>query len=312
MKTETKNILIVGPGALGTYFTARLGHKYPRVWVLDHRADRAEQLQERGFHITGVGAMDWIAQDGHVSASVKGWPAMDVIFILTKAPAVAAAAKACKPVAARGAWIVLLQNGWGGEHAALKVFPKANVVMGVTEEALTLASTGHAFHAGSGATILDGASRGAAAVTKLLDDAGFAVRISKSFDKERWAKLIVNACLNPLGSLADVPNGRLAEPPLDALLDQVTEECLRLSAAAGRPLPLAATRRHVRDVALHTAANRNSLWQDLVRGKPTEREYVVGPFLEIAKRRKVKAPVLTFLDGLLRKAEALPFQGRPA
>lgn len=250
--------------------------------------------------------MDWIAQDGHVRASVKGWPPMDFIFIMTKAPSVTAAAKACKPAAGRSAWIVLLQNGLGGEKEALKIFPKANVVMGVTEEGVTLASAGHAVHPASGATILDGGSRGAAAVAKLLHDAGFAARVSKSFEKERWMKLIVNACLNPLGALADVPNGRLSEPPLDALLDQVTEECLRISAAGGRPLPLAATRRHVRDVAHHTAANRNSFWQDLVRGRTTEREYVVGPFLEIAQRRKVKAPVLSFLDRLLRRAEAMP------
>jgi 2-dehydropantoate 2-reductase len=283
VKERAKNILVVGPGALGTYFAARLGHKYPGVWVLDRRADRAAQLQERGFHVTGVGALDWIAPDGRVSASVKGWPDMDVIFILTKATGVAAAARDCRPAAARGALVVLLQNGWGGEEGAWKVFGKANVVLGVTEEGVTLASAGHAFHAASGETVLDGRCRGAAEVARLLAAAGFAARVSKAFEKERWSKLLVNACLNPLGALA---------------------ECAKISAAGGRAASPADTRRRVRDVAQRTAANRNSLWQDLARGRPTEREYLLGPFLEIARRRKLDAPLLSFLDRLLRKAEA--------
>jgi 2-dehydropantoate 2-reductase len=304
VKERAKNILVVGPGALGTYFAARLGHKYPGVWVLDRRADRAAQLQERGFHVTGVGALDWIAPDGRVSASVKGWPDMDVIFILTKATGVAAAARDCRPAAARGALVVLLQNGWGGEEGAWKVFGKANVVLGVTEEGVTLASAGHAFHAASGETVLDGRCRGAAEVARLLAAAGFAARVSKAFEKERWSKLLVNACLNPLGALADVPNGRVAQPPLDGLLDRLADECAKISAAGGRAASPADTRRRVRDVAQRTAANRNSLWQDLARGRPTEREYLLGPFLEIARRRKLDAPLLSFLDRLLRKAEA--------
>ncbi|HRY28660.1 MAG TPA: 2-dehydropantoate 2-reductase [Elusimicrobiota bacterium] len=296
-----KKILVVGPGALGTYFAARLGHAFPRLWVLDHREGRAQQLSEAGFHVRGVDSYDWFAPERHVAARPDGWPAMDFIFFLVKAPALAKAAGNCRRLTGKDTAWVLLQNGWRAEEE-LKT-EKKRIVLGITGEAVTLESTGRVFHAAVGTTLLDAKTKRAAEVSRLLAAAGFKVELTKDFDSARWNKLLLNAVINPIGALAGVPNGRLAENPLKELADGLTLECVRLARRAGRTTPPAEAQRRLRETIAQTAANKNSLWQDLLRGRPTERPYLLGPFLDLARRHKTPAPLLQSLDRLLQTVE---------
>lgn len=300
------NILLVGPGALGTYFAARLGRVFTGLRVLDHNPVRAAQLQDRGFHVTGATVLDWSPPEGHVSAHVKGWPVMDVALFLVKAPALKAAAERAAPVLGPKTVWVCLQNGWNPEAVLRAKVPTRRLALGVTQEAVTLESPGRAFHAASGPTLLDADCPMAVAAAKLLQRAGLHARAVKNFEKERWMKLVQNACINPLAALAGVSNGRLGEPPLAGLLDQALAEIVRLSAALNHRVSLAEARTRVHEVVRRTHANRNSLLQDILRGRATERPFLLGPFLQAARRKRISAPVLTALDRLLQGVERLP------
>jgi 2-dehydropantoate 2-reductase len=300
-----RNILVVGPGALGSYFAARLGQKHSRLWVLDHRPARAQELQERGFHVTGASILDWVPPDGRVAASPRGWPRMDMIFLTVKAPVLRQAAAAVRSVAGKNACLVCLQNGWGLEGLLKGRWPPRQIVWGVTRVAVTQDIAGRVFLAAAGTTLLDAGVPAARDVAQVMTAAGLAVRLTSRFDRERWMKLIVNACVNPLGSLADVPNGRLAGMPLAPLVDRVLDECVRVSPSAGFRVSRAEARKLVDETLQSTAANRNSMLQDLSRGRSTERSFILGPFLAAARRGRVAAPALTSLDRLLGRVESL-------
>lgn len=298
-----KNILVVGPGSLGSYFAARLGQKFRRLWVLDYRPARAQELQDRGFHVTGASDLDWIPPEGHVSADTAGWPKMDVVFFMVKAPALRAAAVKAASAAGPQTCAVCLQNGWDVENFLPKKWPPRRVVRGFTQEAAALELAGRVIHSGAGSTVLDAKNPAAKLVYQVLNAAGFRARLEKNFERERWLKLIVNACVNPIGALADVPNGRLLEPPLSDLVDLALQECARLSAVLKHRVSPAEARRRVRQALEATASNRNSMGQDLVRGRPTERGVILGPFLEAARKKRLEAPTLAALDGLLKRVE---------
>jgi 2-dehydropantoate 2-reductase len=302
VKVPEKNILVVGPGALGVYFAARLGQRHRRLWLLDRRPDRARRLQEEGLHVTGATMLDWTPPEGHVSSDARGWPPMDLVFILVKAGDAARAAASVARAAARGAAFVFLQNGWGYEKE-LRAVPPARRVIGVTHEAVTLQSVGRVFHAARGTTVLDGASPSAKPAAALLSAAGFEARVERDILRERWIKLLMNACLNPLGALGDVVNGRVGEGPLAAAADRLLEEISRVSQAAGRKVTPAELRARWREMIERTGANRNSLWQDLHRGRETERRFLLEPLLAEVRRRRVDAPTLVLLDRLLRRVE---------
>ena len=115
----------------------------------------------------------------------------------------------------------------------------------------------------------------------------------------------MNATANPNGALADVSNGKLLEEPLLPLLEQTLEECVQLSAVLKHSISLKEARRHLEEVLRATAANRNSMAQDLARGRTTERGVILGPFLEAAKKSRKLAPTLTALDRLLKRVEEI-------
>lgn len=299
------NFLIVGPGALGSYFAARLGQKFRKLWVLDHRPARAKELQDRGFHVTGASVLDWVAQDGRVSSETRGWPKMDVIFLMVKSPAIPSVARNVASLATPKTVMVALQNGWGIEKLLTKKWSPRQIVRGITHEAVTLMNVGRAFQAAAGTTFLNAHCPQTPRIAKIMATAGFRIKIEKNFEHASWLKLIVNAAANPIGALADVTNGRLLEAPLFPLLEQVLAECVQLSAALKHPITIKEARKHLEDVLRATAANRNSMAQDLTRGRATERGVILGPFLDAAKKSRKAAPTLIALDRLLKSVEEI-------
>jgi 2-dehydropantoate 2-reductase len=300
-----KNLLIVGPGALGTYFAARLGQKFRRLWMLDHRPARAAELQERGFHVTGASLFDWTPPEGHVSAQIRGGPAMDVVFFLVKAPALTAASQRAAPLVRKHTVLVFLQNGWGWEKEIKKRWPSRQIVLGLTEDFVTVEGLGRVSHGSAGLCRLDASSTMSGQVADILEHAGFSAKLEKNLEKERWNKLLADACIGLLGTLADVPNGRLLEPPLSLPLDQLVKEAVGLSLALKRSVSLNAVRQGVEDTLRRTSLHRNSLWQDVARGRPTERAFLVNPLLAGVKKGKTQAPALLFLNRLMDRVEKM-------
>ena len=49
-------IAVIGPGAMGLFFTARLHQAGHEVWLLDHRPERAAHLQHQGLTLLDLRA----------------------------------------------------------------------------------------------------------------------------------------------------------------------------------------------------------------------------------------------------------------
>ena len=85
---------------------------------------------------------------------------------------------------------------------------------------------------------------------------------------------VINAVMNPLTALEDVPNGALLEQP-DRVLG-LCEELLPLLEHHGLRRPLAFWVDKVLQVARLTAANSSSMRQDLRHHRRTEIDYMNG------------------------------------
>ena len=106
----------------------------------------------------------------------------------------------------------------------------------------------------------------------------------------QWRKLVVNAVLNPLTALYDVPNGALVDDarvstPATALAAEADTILAALDSAwPGHSIET------VRAVARATAANTSSMRADLQAGALTEIEAINGWLVAQAKRIGVAAP----------------------
>lgn len=106
----------------------------------------------------------------------------------------------------------------------------------------------------------------------------------------QWHKLVINAVINPLTGLFDLPNGALLEEPdLRARMAALAEEADSLLARLDPGWPghsLAA----VEAVARATAANTSSMRADLRRSAPTEIDAINGWLLRRAAEMGLDLP----------------------
>lgn len=294
-------IVIFGAGAIGGYIGAVLSSKHDVLLIV--RPAIADAIAARGLRIRGVTQM---TAHPRVATEVKGRLDVDLVIITTKSYDTEQAVAALEPLRTAAPFLTL-QNGLGNAEAIgakiLKVFA------GTTSHGVTTVAPGELLHAGSGETVI-GPFRGvgrpeAAAVAEAFTAAGLQTRTSDDITMELWRKAVLNSAINPICALVRRPNGALLElQDLTSLAFEVLEESCAVAAAEGHPLAPAAMEEAWRAVVEATTANRNSMLQDLERGRRTEVEAITGAIVAAARRRGVATPANTALLKLVRSAES--------
>lgn len=197
---------------------------------------------------------------------------------------------------------VLFQNGLGGVEEARRRFGvawPAVVTYGVSREGC------RAELRGEGEIVLP---REAGELADLLARGGARVRLAEDIEAVRWAKLAVNAAINPVTALLRAPNGVVAEV---AWAREVALAAAREAAQVARALgvEIGDVEEEVLKVARATAANLSSMLQDVLAGRRTEVDYINGAVAEWGRRLGVPTPVNQVLHRLVKALEAA---GRPA
>jgi 2-dehydropantoate 2-reductase len=281
-------ITLLGTGALACLLGARLTAVAEVVLVGTWR-EGVEAIRRGGIEVEGAGRAPATA----VLAG-EATPPADLVLVVVKAWQTPYAA-AQLPGRLRPEGVALtLQNGLGnlerlGERARL----------GVTTLGATLLGPGHVRPGGAGPTHL----AGPAWIAELLQRAGLEAHTVAPGQVESllWGKLAINCGINALTALLRVPNGELlARPDAAAVMEAAAEECAAVARARGLALPYASAAEQVRQVAAHTAHNRSSMFQDILRGAPTEVDAINGAVVQAAEGLGVPAPVNHTLWRLVR------------
>lgn len=299
--TGIVDILVFGAGSMGSLVGGLLSVRQEVTLV--GRADHMEAIRAHGLRITGKTAR---VVHPHAATRVPPGAHPDLVVVSTKAYDTAAAMVPLKRFA-NAAVFLTLQNGLENPDVIARAAKR--VVAGTTSHGVTFLGPGEIRHAGVGETIV-GAWRGVdhadvVRVRDVLDEAGIPTTVSDDIRADLWAKLVVNAAINPLAALSGVPNGRLVrDRDLARLLEEVGREALAVADAEGVHLDADAVLHRTRLIARRTAANRASMLQDLDRHRRTEVDAITGTILRAAARRGVDAPLNRALFALVRAREA--------
>lgn len=294
--------LIVGPGALGRLVGLSLA-KDGRVTLVGRRPLPVEQTL-----ITPEGEALTLSVP---TLTLDRLPALtaDIVHLVTKAYAADDAHAAIAPRLAPGTPLVLWQNGFDCQPR-LSEHHDGPVLCATTTEGAWLASDDRVVHAGHGVTFLgDLGNRHlplARSLAAALTAAGLTTAAVPDIRTRLWRKLAVNAAINPLVARFRIRNGQLRDRPFRPMAEAVIEEVAAIMAAEGIPPPegagVSGWRTLVWQVVAGTANNRASMLQDVLAGRPTEREAILGPLLATARRHGVEAPRLAGLDAALARA----------
>jgi 2-dehydropantoate 2-reductase len=199
--------------------------------------------------------------------------------------------------------VVTLQNGVGNREILAAALGEGRVGQGVTALGATLLGPGCVRHAGQGTTTFGAAPdrQGMAALAELFRACGLPAELSDDLDALVWGKLVVNAGINALTALLRVPNGALAaDPAALRVMSVVVAEAVEVAQAKGITLPFDDAMARVVDVCRATAANRSSMLQDVLNGRPTEVEYINGAIAAAARAAGLAAPANQMLVDLIQ------------
>jgi 2-dehydropantoate 2-reductase len=293
---------ILGGGALGLTFAAALASAHDVV-VLVRRRELAERIVGDGIALVDAGETEHV----RVEASVEPRALADreALIVAVKAYATRTALAPLRDLVRAETLIVSVQNGLDFEHEAREALPTARLAAGSTTQGAILLGPGRIRAIGSGTTTIareDRAHPTSDELAAAFADAGVTANVVDDIRPVLWRKLIVNAAINPLGALAARPNGAVAsDPDLAALARDLTTEAAAVAAAEGvavdDPWML------VEGAARATAANRNSMLQDLDAGRPTENEAIGGALLRRAAAHGLSVPTTAAITALVRARE---------
>lgn len=301
-------ILIVGPGAVGGVLAARWALAGETVALLDRTKGAEERLIKDGLIYIGHDGKEKKIKKGILSARARPGRCRAAYFT-TKSGDTAAAIRAARPFIGPDTAVIGLQNGLGHETLMRRAFGRRRTVIGTAYFAADRPAPGRFSHNGGEDIILAARASNAAALNRArtaLRLAGWSVHVKRSEERMLWTKLCFNAAVNGVGALCSEPNGRLADDPaLRELVSAVIREASDISRRAGHP-PLY---RHMESLVLRGCRNapfqRNSTLQDLQAGRRTETSVIFGPLLQAALRTRATAPLLTVLEGSLKRLERL-------
>jgi 2-dehydropantoate 2-reductase len=296
------NIGIVGAGAIGLVFAATLAQTHDVV-VLTRRATLAERIANDGIVLVHDDGVETV----RVAATVDAQRFIDreAVIVAVKAYATFEALQPLRDVLPAEALVASVQNGIDFEQTARRALPKARIVAGSTTQGAISLGDGRVRAAGAGPTIF--ASDTSAMPTSddlaaAFRSAGLDARVVDDIAPVLWRKLIINAAINPLGALTARPNGGVvADPDLRDLARLAAQEAAAVAAAEGIAIDDAWGA--VEAAARTTAANRNSMLQDLDAGRPTEIDAISGAITQRAQAHGLTVPLTATLLRLVRARE---------
>jgi 2-dehydropantoate 2-reductase len=289
-------IVLFGTGAMACLFGARLAGT-AEVTLVDTWAEGVAAIRERGILIEDSNGTRAIP----VQAQLLDAPPVhaDLALILTKAWQTERIAAHLPEYLSPEGLAVTLQNGIGNvELLGSRTFP------GSTSEGATLLGPGHVRVGGAGITHMVAPEW----AVSLLRDAGFESRPCSPQEAESllWGKLCVNCGINAPTALLRVVNGELLKRP-DArdLMVRAAEECAAVARAKGIEIPFSDVEVQVSDVARRTRGNKSSMYQDILRGAPTECDAIYGAVVREAGSCGVEVPVNSTFWRLMRASTPL-------
>jgi 2-dehydropantoate 2-reductase len=283
-------ILIVGSGALGCLFAARLSAAGHPVGMLGTWPQGVAALQERGVTLVGSdgGRQSFPVQ---ASADPRDFFGSKQALVLVKAWQTQRAAGQLFEALAVDGLALTLQNGLGNREQLAARLGAERVATGVITTGATLLGPGVVRWAGEGQITL-GNHPGLGSLPLALKGAGFAVETVEDVNSVAWSKLVINAAINPLTALLGVPNGDLLRRPTAralsaALATEVATVAARKEIALTFADPVAAAE----SVGQGTAANLSSMLQDVRRGAPTEIDAICGEVVRTGRACGVPTPL---------------------
>ena len=298
------NVLLIGAGAVGTYFCGRLAQGGAKVAVVA-RGDY-EVVKGRGYHIRSVAgdfdfhpaavlkdSADYQETPDYVIAATKVLPELDLVGMLR--PVI----RSPKTV------IVLIQNGIDIEKTVRAAFPDNELLSTIAYIGVSRPARGEVLHQGSGnlktGVYPSGISESAKRLAAAFGAGGVKCELSEDIRFVRWYKLLWNLPFNPVSVLAGRVDTRTMtdRAELEKLCWSLMLETIAVANACGVALSEKDARSQM-EYTREVPAYKTSMLQDFEAGRELEVEAILGNAVRLAHQNNVPVPKMEACYALLK------------
>ncbi|MBI4064175.1 MAG: ketopantoate reductase family protein [Elusimicrobia bacterium] len=302
---------IAGPGAIGLFLCYCLTRQKtalaPPV-LIDRNKSRIRKLRQTGFTVISSGRK--ISISPRLFTVTARTEPLDIVFVTTKSLDLGPILQKLNRRAGSRNTVVVLGNGILNPERLAKIYSRGPLLFGsFLAGADRIEETTVAGHdAGQGPMlIIHKNSRyheEAGRLSELLNQA----KIAHSFHQGDvadllWTKNAYLCAIGPVSVLLGKTNGQIleSEPAFEIAQTAMSETLAVLKSMNRRPAffeqdPLGG----LRQILKNTGANRSSMLQDALRGKKTELDLIVKPFLNAARTHGVACPTLDALYAMVK------------
>ncbi|MFD4928656.1 ketopantoate reductase family protein [Peribacillus butanolivorans] len=304
---RTLNIVIIGAGALGSYFGGRLQQAGQHVQYLV-RKKRAQQLKENGLRITSpYGNYDF--NELHIIEDVKKIEQVDLVILAVKGQHLQGTIPDLKLLVEKGAKILPLLNGI--EHISIlqDELSEAAVIGGSAFIIATLNEKGHVIHSNKNHDLIFGPLH--PSQTKICDEfeqvvssAIMGASRTENILIRMWIKYMFITAFSGVTTASNLPIGTIRRfPETNRLLEHVLIEMKKLANAYNVGITEQNVAQALENMAGLPDESTSSMHQDLRKGQTLEVEHLQGGALRLAEKVNLKLPVIETLYGLIKPFE---------
>lgn len=301
------NIVIIGAGALGSYFGGRLQQAGQDVQYLV-RKKRAKQLKENGISITSPHG-NYQFNELHITENVSDIEKVDLVILAVKGQHLQGTLTDLKFLVEKGAKVLPLLNGL--EHVSIlqDELGEEAVLGGSAFIIATLDEKGHVIHSNENHDLIYGPLH--PSQKKICDEfeqaAGSAIMKAGRTENilvRMWIKYMFITAFSGVTTASNLPIGTIRSyPETNGLLEKVLVEMKELANAYDVGITVKNIAQALENMAGLPDESTSSMHQDRRKGLTLEVEHLQGGALRLADKVGLKLPVIGTLYALIKPFE---------
>jgi 2-dehydropantoate 2-reductase len=303
-------IFVLGAGAMGGLFGAKLHAAGHEVWLYDIWQEHVQQIQEYGLIVEEVDGERNVVNVPASASDASSLAEADLLLVEVKTYDTYDALRAVQEWLPPATFVMSLQNGIGNLEEMRRALPDhERVILGTTAQGSNVVSAGHVLRTGAGPTEIgdprpEPERDKMAEIAAAFNDADVPMTVAADVMPSVWAKLAANAAINPLTALTGLRNGDLPTAPgMREIYAAIVGELVEVMDGLGIGRIKDDYVAYAEFVMEVTATSYSSMLQDIRNRRRTEIDAINGAVAKFGASVAVDTPVNRMIASLVSQRQ---------
>jgi len=299
-------IAVIGCGAMGSIYAAKLAAAGHDVLAIDRHQASVEQIARHGLRVTGPTSDQVVPMRAISTAPAE---VMDLVVLAVKAADVKTGAQQALPMLGADTPVLTVQNGLGSAETVAGVVGDQRVAVGIASGfGAARVAPGHVHHNAMRAMRFGAYSSlphaTVESIARAWADAGFDAAAVTDITAMQWEKLICNVAYSAPCALTGLTVGQVMDDPeMGPVSRTAATEAWTVARASGIAIAVGDASAHVRAFGAQLPGAKPSALLDHEARRVSEIDVINGAVPRQGARVGVAAPVNATLTAVIKAIE---------